>query len=176
MKRRREITMFRVVRLVPAVGFRAASARLAFAAQRKGATDPPHVAGPGGAGAGGRRLSTTPPPRPEWMVAAEREAATAAKAKLGVGTGSAGDVMMGKLEHEMQGEKVGQTLRTEEKLRRLITKLEGSRGGDPQVFALIRKRALAARQDLVTQRDLAGMNKDSQENARIVEAAFPIPG
>ena len=136
--------------------------------QRKGVAAGSHY--------GGRYwLSTEPPPRPEWMIAAEREAAAAAKGKLGVGAGSAGDLMMGKLVHEMQGEKVGQTLRTEEKLRRLITKLEGSRG-DPAVFALIRKRALAARQDLVTQRDLAGMNKDLQENARIVEAAFPIPG
>ena len=74
----------------------------------------------------------------------------------------------------MKAEKVGNTLRHEDKLRLLITKLEASRG-EPQVFALIRKRALAARQELITQRDLAGMNKDTQQNAKLVEAAFPIP-
>ena len=91
----------------------------------------------------------------------------------GVG-GSTIRVLQGKLEHEMKAEKVGNTLRQEDKLRLLLTQLEASRG-DPQVFALIRARALEARQDLITQRDLAGLNKDSHLNARLVEAAFPIP-
>ena len=110
--------------------------------------------------------------KPDWMVQAEIDAITANKGRqLG---GSPGDVMMSKLEHEFQGERVSNAMKLEDKLRLLIKKCNENRG-DTKLFNAIRKRALAARQDLIVQREAAGMAKNSALNAETVERTFPIP-
>mmetsp|Transcript_32747 Transcript_32747/g.64888 ORF Transcript_32747/g.64888 Transcript_32747/m.64888 type:complete len:147 (+) Transcript_32747:60-500(+) len=111
--------------------------------------------------------------KPDWMVQAEIDAITANKGRQTAG-GSPGDVMMGKLEHEFQGERVSNAMKLEDKLRLLIKKCSENRG-DTKLFNAIRKRALAARQDLIVQREAAGMAKNSALNAETVERTFPIP-
>eukprot|EP00588_Corethron_pennatum_P000026 CAMPEP_0194294412 /NCGR_PEP_ID=MMETSP0169-20130528/50594_1 /TAXON_ID=218684 /ORGANISM="Corethron pennatum, Strain L29A3" /LENGTH=109 /DNA_ID=CAMNT_0039043261 /DNA_START=1 /DNA_END=330 /DNA_ORIENTATION=+ len=106
------------------------------------------------------------------MVQAEIDAITARKGRQTTG-GSPGDVMMGKLEHEFQVERVSNAMKLEEKLRSLITKCSENRG-DTELFNATRKRALAARQDLIVQREAAGMAKNAALNAETVEDV-PIP-
>jgi hypothetical protein len=82
--------------------------------------------------------------------------------------------MMGKLEHEFQEERVGNALKSEERLRMLIEKCREN-GHDSTLFNALRKRAIAARQELVQQREAAGMAKNSQHNAETIQMLFPIP-
>jgi len=110
--------------------------------------------------------------KPKWMIQTEIDAIVANKNKAG---GSPGDVMMGKLEHEFQSERVSNAVKLEDKLRLLIQKCHENRG-DKKLFNAIRRRALAARQDLTVQREAAGMAKNSVINAETVERTFPIPG
>jgi len=115
-----------------------------------------------------RRLFAT-----DWMVQAELDAIAANKGRQAAG-GSAGDVMMSKLEHEFQGERVSNAIKLEDKLKMLIKKCKENRG-DAKLFNAIRKRALAARQDLIAQREAAGLAKNSVLNAATIERTFPIP-
>jgi len=119
-----------------------------------------------------RRFSTKKPITPGWMQQAELDAAAASKSKASVGT--PGSQMLNKLEHEFQGERVAGASRMEDKLKVLIDKCKQNTS-DPKIYDALRKRALAARQELIVQREAAGMAKDSTINAASVEAAFPIP-
>jgi len=88
--------------------------------------------------------------------------------------GGGGSSVMGKLENEFQGERVHNAMKLENKLRTLIAKCKENRG-DAKLFNAIRKRAIATRQELIVQREAAGMAKNSQQNTATVEATFPIP-
>lgn len=46
---------------------------------------------------------------------------------------------------------------------------------DRKLFNAIRKRAVAARQELIAQREAAGLVKDSQANSETIHLLFPIP-
>eukprot|EP00040_Diaphanoeca_grandis_P027000 m.152430 g.152430 ORF g.152430 m.152430 type:complete len:162 (-) comp30806_c1_seq1:350-835(-) len=117
-----------------------------------------------------RTLSGTS--KPDWMVQAELDAIKATKGRKVAG--APGDIMMDKLEHEFKAERVSNTLNQEDKLRKLIKQCKESRD-NPEIFNSIRKQALQARQQLITQREASGMAKNSQLNATTVEATFPIP-
>ena len=89
--------------------------------------------------------------------------------------GTPNDVMMNKLTHELQGERIANAAKMEDRLRQLIVKVNESREleySHPMVYKAVRKKALDVMQDLITQREAAGMNKDA---AALVEAMFPIP-
>ena len=105
------------------------------------------------------------------MAQAEIDAIAATNAKGLKGTPN--DVMMNKLSHELQGERISNAVKMEDRLRQLIIKVNESREHpNPMVYKAVRKKALDIRQDLITQREAAGMNKDA---AALVEAMFPIP-
>jgi len=83
---------------------------------------------------------------------------------------------MVRIGNEFQGERVHNSKKLEDKLRMLIEKCNETRGGDnTKLFNAIRKRAMATRQELIVQREAAGMAKNSVQNAEMVEATFPIP-
>jgi hypothetical protein len=105
----------------------------------------------------------------DWMDQAEMDAS---KAKMAGGNPT--DIIMGQLEHELQGERVSGAMKLEDKLRSLIKKCDENKG-DTKLFNAIRKRALVAREELTVQREAAGMAKDSALNAATIEATFPIP-
>ena len=109
----------------------------------------------------------------DWMAQAELDAHAASSGrKL---AGSTTEMAMGKLQHDLAAEKVGNAVALEDRLRSLIRKCDAHRG-DRTLFNAIRKRALVARQELITQREAAGLAKDPQMNAEAVEAMFQIPG
>eukprot|EP00592_Proboscia_alata_P028626 CAMPEP_0194444370 /NCGR_PEP_ID=MMETSP0176-20130528/127233_1 /TAXON_ID=216777 /ORGANISM="Proboscia alata, Strain PI-D3" /LENGTH=220 /DNA_ID=CAMNT_0039270741 /DNA_START=90 /DNA_END=752 /DNA_ORIENTATION=+ len=105
---------------------------------------------------------------------AEMDAIAANKGRQMNGGSSLGEVVMSKLEGEFQGERVHNAMKLENKLRTLIAKCKENRG-DAKLFNAIRKRAIATRQELIVQREAAGMAKNSQQNTATVEATFPIP-
>jgi hypothetical protein len=112
----------------------------------------------------------------DWMVQAEQESIAATNARAAK-QGTANDHMMNKLQHELDSEKMHNTVKLEDKLKVLIQKCNEARSGAVDtrgrtLFSALRKKALQTRQDLVSQRESAGMLTDA---ANIVEAAFPIP-
>jgi 5'-deoxynucleotidase YfbR-like HD superfamily hydrolase len=112
----------------------------------------------------------------DWMVQAEQEAIAATNARAAK-QGTANNQMMNKLQHEMDAEKVHNAIKLEDKLKMLIQKCNEARSGAVDtrgrtLYSALRKKALQTRQDLITQREAAGMLSDA---AGIVEAAFPIP-
>lgn len=111
--------------------------------------------------------------KPDWEIQAEMEALSANKTKTL--NGDPNNVMMSKLEHEFASERVHNAMKLEDKLKMLIKKCNENRG-DRKLFNAIRTRAMTARQELIVQREAAGMAKNSVLNAETVEATFPIPG
>jgi hypothetical protein len=110
------------------------------------------------------------------MDQADREATSATNARAAE-MGTANDQMMGKLKHEMDGEKISHAIKLEDKLKQYILKCEQARADavDKQgrmVYSAIRKKAMMTRNELITQREASGMATDA---AGIVEASFPIP-
>jgi hypothetical protein len=112
----------------------------------------------------------------DWMVQAEQEAIAATNARSAK-EGTVNDQMMNKLKHELDSEKVHNAIKLEDKLKLIIEKCHDARSGAVDtrgrtLYSALRKKALQTRQDLITQREAAGMLSDA---AGIVEAAFPIP-
>jgi hypothetical protein len=112
----------------------------------------------------------------DWMVQAEQESIAATNARAAK-QGTANDHMMNKLQHELDSEKMHNTVKLEDKLKVLIQKCNEARSGAVDtrgrtLFSALRKKALQTRQDLISQRESAGMLTDA---ANIVETAFPIP-
>lgn len=110
------------------------------------------------------------------MVQAELEAISATNARAAK-QGTVNDRMMNTLQHELDSEKVSHAIKLDDKLKRLIQQCNAARSGaidkrGRMVYSALRKKALQTRQDLVTQREAAGMLADA---AGVVEAAFPIP-
>ena len=64
------------------------------------------------------------------------------------------EVMMGKIEHEFKMERVANALTSEDRLKTLIAKCE-AHSHDRKLFNAIRKRAVAARQELIAQREVS---------------------
>ena len=112
--------------------------------------------------------------RKDWMKDAEREARAAAQNKVG-GGGNPGDVMMDKLQHEFSKEGAGHAKSQEDRLTVLLGKMSSQRGS-PTIYNAIRKKAIECRQNIIVQREAAGMNKNSDEGRKVVENLFPIPG
>ena len=119
--------------------------------------------------------------RPDWMVQAEREAMAATQGRAGT-VGSPQDVMMNKLEHEFATEGVYHSKRMQDKLTAVLKAMDAaharassakgaSRASAVAAYNALRKKALASRQDLVTQRESAGLAKDANG---FIEAQFPI--
>mmetsp|Transcript_12448 Transcript_12448/g.18625 ORF Transcript_12448/g.18625 Transcript_12448/m.18625 type:complete len:162 (+) Transcript_12448:358-843(+) len=111
-----------------------------------------------------------------WMVQAELDAIAATNAKASK-QGTMNDQMMNKFQHELDGEKVHNAIKLQDKLKLIIQKCHDARSGavdtrGRKLYSALRKKALQMRQDLITQREAAGMSSDA---AGIVEAAFPIP-
>lgn len=114
--------------------------------------------------------------KPDWMIEAELEAITATNARAAK-QGTVNDRMMNKLQHELDSEKISHAIKLDDKLKTLIRKCHDARSGavdkrGRMVYSALRKKALQTRQDLITQREAAGMLSDA---AATVEAAFPIP-
>jgi hypothetical protein len=112
----------------------------------------------------------------DWMVQAEQDATAGTNAKAAK-QGTINDQMMNKLKHELDSEKVHNAIKLEDKLKLMIQKCHEARSGavdtrGRKLYSALRKKALQTRQDLITQREAAGMVLDA---AGIVEAAFPIP-
>jgi hypothetical protein len=110
------------------------------------------------------------------MIEAELEAISATNARAAK-SGTANDTMMSKLTHEMASERVSNALKLEEKLRTLLQKCQDARSGATdtrgrKIYSTLRKKASEMRQELITQREAAGMVTDA---ATVVEAAFPLP-
>lgn len=124
-----------------------------------------------------RCFATTNDKKPDWMQQAELDAIAATNARAAK-QGTANDVMMGKLKHELDGEIISNAIKLEEKLKITIRKCHDAKSASMvdargrMVYNAIRKKALALRQDLITQKEAAGMSTDA---ASFVEAAYPIP-
>jgi len=124
-----------------------------------------------------RLLSKKSTEKPEWMVQAELDAIAATNSRAGAG---ANDVMMNKLTHELQGERVSSMVKMEDKLKRLIAKCTSLHSDDTtfdspegrKLYSAIRKQCLDDRQNLITQREASGMTKDA---AVVVETMYVIP-
>jgi hypothetical protein len=89
------------------------------------------------------------------------------------GGGSPGDVMMSKVSREFAAEGVSMAVKQEDKLKILLSKMGQTR--DISVFNTLRKKALEVRQHIITQRESAGLAKDSNLSRSVVEELFPIP-
>ena len=112
--------------------------------------------------------------QPEWMRQAEAEAISATNARAAA-SGTANDVMMAKLSHELDGERVANALKLEDRLKQIIDKTNAATSRDAtgrKIYSALRKKALQTRQELITQREASGMSKNAADT---VEAAFPIP-
>jgi hypothetical protein len=112
----------------------------------------------------------------DWMVQAENEAIAAGNARAAK-EGNANTQMMNQLQHEFDSEKVSHAIKLEDKLKGLIQKCHEARPDAVDtrgrtLYSALRKKALQTRQDLITQREAAGMLTDA---AGIVESSFPIP-
>jgi hypothetical protein len=116
----------------------------------------------------------------DWMQQAELEAIAATKDRaLKGGNISASDHMMNKLTNEMDQERISNAMKLQDKLKILIDKCHQHKGAattdNPRgraVYSALRKKALGLRQDLISQKEAAGMITDA---ANVVEQAFPIP-
>jgi len=113
--------------------------------------------------------------KPDWMAQAEAEAIAATNARAAQGT--ANDHVMSKLAHEFQGERISSAVKLSDKLNDLIAKCHAAKPGavderGRKVYNTLRKKALQTRQDLITQKEAAGMTTDATS---VVESAFPIP-
>jgi hypothetical protein len=114
--------------------------------------------------------------RPDWMVQAELDSVASVAARAAKG-GSVNDRLMNQLTHEFDSERVRNTVNMEDRLKQLLIKLNGARPGavddrGRKLYNAIRKRCLDSRQELITQRESAGLGKDA---AGIVEQMFFIP-
>jgi hypothetical protein len=110
------------------------------------------------------------------MIEAELEATAATNARAAK-QGTANDRMMSKLTHELDSEKISHATKLQEKLKDLIQKCQNARSGATDarartVYNAIRKKALQTRQELISQKEAAGMVTDA---TNLVEAQFPIP-
>jgi hypothetical protein len=110
------------------------------------------------------------------MAQTEKEAISATNAKAAE-QGTVNDQMMNKLTHELDSEKVHNAIKLEDKLKIMIQQCHETRSDAVDtrgrtLYNALRKKALQTRQDLITQREAAGMLSDA---AGIVEASFPIP-
>jgi hypothetical protein len=112
----------------------------------------------------------------DWMAQADNEAIAATNARAAE-QGTVNDQMMNKLQHELDSEKIHNAVKLEDKLKILIQKCDEAKPGAVDtrgrtLYTALRKKALQTRQDLITQRETAGMLSDA---ADVVEATFPIP-
>lgn len=88
------------------------------------------------------------------------------------GRGSSHDLFESKLKHELAAESVGNTSRMQGKLERLLAGLN-DRSGNAAEFNQRRLECISARQDLLAQREAAGLLQ--QQHIEAVEREFPIP-
>jgi dihydrodipicolinate synthase/N-acetylneuraminate lyase len=111
----------------------------------------------------------------DWMKQAELEARAASKGKTSVVAGESPSMhLMNKIEHEMMEERVQHASNLTDKLENLIKKCHEN-SGNRIVYAALRNRTIATRQELIIQREVSGMAIDQQVNAALVESQFPIP-
>ena len=116
----------------------------------------------------------------DWMHQAELEAIAATKGRaLKGGNISASDHMMNKLTNEMDQERVSNAMKLQDRLKAVIDKCHQHKGAattdNPRgraVYNALRKKALLLRQDLISQKEAAGMITDA---ANVVEQAYPVP-
>ena len=123
-----------------------------------------------------RSFSTTAASAASWERDVEREAMSAAQNKKMDGSGlSPSDVMMDKVSREFAAEGVSLAKSQEDKLTIILRKMDVS--GNKTTFNALRKKALELRQNVITQRDAAGLSsKDQDESRKLVEGLFPIGG
>jgi hypothetical protein len=119
-------------------------------------------------------LRTFATERPQWMIDAEREARSAVEARADVGGGTPGDVMMGKVAKEFQAEGASLAVKQEDKLKEVMKKMNKV-SGNALMFNTLRKKAIEVRQNIITQRELAGLAKDATLSRKVIEDLFPIP-
>jgi hypothetical protein len=121
------------------------------------------------------RLFTTKK-RPDWMVEAELDAIAATNARAAK-QGTANNITMSKLQHDLDSERVPNAIKLEDKLVAIIKKCKEATASATDahgcmVYNTLQKKALQTRQDLITQKEAAGMALDATS---IVENAYPIP-
>jgi len=124
-----------------------------------------------------RTLSTTK--KLDWMIQAELDAQASTKFKA-MSSGSVNDVVMGKIIHDLDVERVGNTSKLETKLTQLIAKVNelleksAETPSGAKEYNEARKLAIDTRQSLIVQREVSGMTARVDGN-QVVELAFPIP-
>lgn len=107
------------------------------------------------------------------MLDAEAEAQQMAGSRGGEGgRGTSHDLFESKLRHELAAESVSNTSRMQSKLEKLLAGLD-DRSEDAAAFNQRRLECISARQDLLAQREAAGLLQ--QQHVDAVEKAFPIP-
>ena len=111
--------------------------------------------------------------KPQWQLDAEAEAQqlVGSRGREG-GRGSSHDLFESKLKHELAVESVSNTSRMQSKLERLLAGLE-ERREDAAAFNRHRLECISARQDLIAQREAAGLLQEGHVEA--LERAYPIP-
>ena len=82
--------------------------------------------------------------------------------------------MMSKVSREFQQEGASLAKSQEDKLVILLKKLPALRS-QKATYNTVRKKALEVRQNMITQREAAGLSKDSNEGRKVIEGLFPIP-
>jgi len=125
----------------------------------------------------GVSYSTTAVSAFSWERDVEREAMGAAQNKKMDGSGlSPNDVMMDKVSREFAAEGVSLAKSQEDKLTVVLRKM-ATVSGNKTTYNALRKKALVLRQDVITQRDAAGLSsKDQDEGRKLIEELFPIGG
>jgi hypothetical protein len=121
--------------------------------------------------------STTAVSAFSWERDVEREAMGAAQNKKMDWSGlSPNDVMMDKVSREFAAEGVSLAKSQEDKLTVVLRKM-ATVSGNKTTYNALRKKALGLRQDVITQRDAAGLSsKDQDEGRKLIEELFPIGG
>jgi hypothetical protein len=113
--------------------------------------------------------------KPDWVIAAENEA-RAAQGNKYAGSSSVNNTFMSSLQHDMSSETVSATTRLQTKLEAQVTKLkalpEPKTSAQKMEFDEMRKIAVGFRNELVVQRESAGLTHGNEDAVR---SAFPIP-
>jgi 3-polyprenyl-4-hydroxybenzoate decarboxylase len=82
--------------------------------------------------------------------------------------------MMGKVAKEFQAEGASLAVKQEDKLKEVMKKMNKV-SGNALMFNTLRKKAIEVRQNIITQRELAGLAKDATLSRKVIEDLFPIP-
>jgi len=116
--------------------------------------------------------------KPDWMRQAELDAQASSKLKV-MSSGSPTDIIMGRIVHDLEHERITNTTKLEMKLMQLILTVNNLRADSSSSSLLAsqyneaRKLAIDARQSLIVQREVSGI--EARADSQTTVLAFPIP-